>query len=280
MTRWRRRLGRHHPGRQRLRPWPLGHQWRLRFQPRRRRVQSGRPAGHDAGWQCRAARREQRLRRRQPQCRAELRLLGQPAGVHRRAVRPASQSLRPRLTCGASWSVRTVAVSFRGGRHDPHHRPGACHACSHGGAACDGAGERRAAGAQQFPRSGATLGQIEANRSCPLSSTSVTFGVNRALGAGSLASQQLGTAAGSRSGGCRPPVSTQVAGGVNLALGRGAGRSVGCGAGAVRGAGRHELHPWGEPEHGCRVGGHRRSTQIEEPYFLLSRLTLRLGLVR
>jgi hypothetical protein len=75
----------------------------------------------------------------------------------------------------------------------------------------------------------ATLDQIEANRGCPLSSTSVTFGVNRAFGTGSSASQQLGTAAGSSAGGgCRPLVSTQVAGGVNLALGRGAqaGQSV------------------------------------------------------
>ena len=78
----------------------------------------------------------------------------------------------------------------------------------------------------------ATLDQIEANRGCPLSNTSVTFGVNRAFGNGSTAQQQLGTlntpggAAGS--GGCRPLVTTQVAGGVNLALGRGssAGQTI------------------------------------------------------
>ncbi|MBX6744324.1 MAG: hypothetical protein IRY87_20000 [Acetobacteraceae bacterium] len=51
---------------------------------------------------------------------------------------------------------------------------------------------------------------------CPLSQTNVTFGVNRAFGAGSQARQQLGTDA---SGGCRPLVSTQVTAGVNLALG-------------------------------------------------------------
>lgn len=51
---------------------------------------------------------------------------------------------------------------------------------------------------------------------CRLSQTSVTFGVNRAFGAGSQARQQLGT---DGSGGCRPLVSTQVTAGVNLALG-------------------------------------------------------------
>ena len=51
---------------------------------------------------------------------------------------------------------------------------------------------------------------------CRLSATNVTVGVNRALGAGSQARQQLGT---DGSGGCRPLVSTQVTAGVNLALG-------------------------------------------------------------
>ena len=51
---------------------------------------------------------------------------------------------------------------------------------------------------------------------CRLSQTSVTLGVNRALGAGSQARQQLGT---DGSGGCRPLVATQVTAGVNLALG-------------------------------------------------------------
>ena len=78
----------------------------------------------------------------------------------------------------------------------------------------------------------ATLGQIEANRGCPLSNTSVTFGVNRAFGNGSAAQQQLGTlnAPGNTPGssGCRPLVTTQVAAGVNLALGRGssAGQTI------------------------------------------------------
>ena len=77
----------------------------------------------------------------------------------------------------------------------------------------------------------ATLDQIEANRGCPLSNTSVTFGVNRAFGNGSAAQQQLGTLnppGRAGRGGCRPLVTTQVAGGVNLALGRGssAGQTI------------------------------------------------------
>jgi hypothetical protein len=75
----------------------------------------------------------------------------------------------------------------------------------------------------------ATLQQIDANRGCPLSSTSVTVGVNKAFAAGSSASQRLGTVAGAAGpGGCRPLVSTQVAVGANLALGRGslAGQSI------------------------------------------------------
>ena len=75
----------------------------------------------------------------------------------------------------------------------------------------------------------ATLDVIDANRGCPLSSTSVTVGVNKAFGTGSSATQRLGTLAGSTgNGGCRPLVSTQVAAGVNLALGSGsqAGQSI------------------------------------------------------
>jgi hypothetical protein len=77
----------------------------------------------------------------------------------------------------------------------------------------------------------ATLQQIDADTAhgCALSSTSVTVGVNKAFGTGSLATQQLGTASGSTSpAGCRPLVSTQVAAGVNLALGGGsqAGQSI------------------------------------------------------
>jgi hypothetical protein len=72
----------------------------------------------------------------------------------------------------------------------------------------------------------ATLSAIDANRGCPLSSTSVTVGVNKAFGTGSLATQQLGTAAVNAR--CRPLVTTQVAAGVNLALGSGsqAGQSI------------------------------------------------------
>jgi hypothetical protein len=75
----------------------------------------------------------------------------------------------------------------------------------------------------------ATLEAIDANRGCPLSSTSVTVGVNKAFGSGSLASQRLSTAAGPAGGrGCRPLITTQVAAGANLALGSGsqAGQSI------------------------------------------------------
>jgi hypothetical protein len=75
----------------------------------------------------------------------------------------------------------------------------------------------------------ATLDVIDANRGCPLSSTSVTVGVNKAFGTGSSATQRLGTFGGSPSnGGCRPLVNTQVAVGANLALGSGsqAGQSI------------------------------------------------------
>jgi hypothetical protein len=64
------------------------------------------------------------------------------------------------------------------------------------------------------------LGQIEANSGCPMSSTSVTVGLNTAGGARSSAQQQLGTMGGGSSA-CRPLVSTQVVAGVNLALGKG-----------------------------------------------------------
>jgi hypothetical protein len=72
-----------------------------------------------------------------------------------------------------------------------------------------------------------TLGQIESNQGCPLSSTSVTVGLNQTTGIASSARQQLGTT-GSTQQKCRPLVSTQVVAGVNLALGRGsnAGQSI------------------------------------------------------
>jgi hypothetical protein len=73
----------------------------------------------------------------------------------------------------------------------------------------------------------ALLDRIDANRGCPLSATSVTVGVNRALNSGSSAQQQLGTL-NPPGGGCRPLVTTQVAAGVNLAFGRGssAGQTI------------------------------------------------------
>ena len=67
---------------------------------------------------------------------------------------------------------------------------------------------------------------------CRLSTTSVTVGVNRAIGTGSRAGQRLGT---DGSGGCRPLVSTQVTAGVNLALGRGSQADQSIDARAPRG---------------------------------------------
>jgi len=72
------------------------------------------------------------------------------------------------------------------------------------------------------------LGQIQANQGCPLSQTSVTVGVNKSLGFGSSAQQQLGTMTGGGASGCRPLVSTQVITGANLAIGgsSSAGQSI------------------------------------------------------
>jgi hypothetical protein len=74
----------------------------------------------------------------------------------------------------------------------------------------------------------AIVGQIDANRGCPMSATSVTVGLNKATGTGSSAQQQLSTMGGVGPSGCRPLVSTQVAAGVNLSLGRGsnAGQAI------------------------------------------------------
>jgi hypothetical protein len=73
-----------------------------------------------------------------------------------------------------------------------------------------------------------TLQQIEANRGCQMSATSVTVGVNKANGTGSSAQQKLATANAGRTSGCNPLVSTQVVTGVNLGLGRGsnAGQTI------------------------------------------------------
>jgi hypothetical protein len=74
----------------------------------------------------------------------------------------------------------------------------------------------------------AELAQIQANQGCPLSATSVTVGVNKTMGFGSSAQQQLATTGGGGPAGCRPLVSTQVVAGANLALGRGsaAGQTI------------------------------------------------------
>jgi hypothetical protein len=73
-----------------------------------------------------------------------------------------------------------------------------------------------------------TLNEIDANRGCPLSSTSVTAGVNKATGNGSSAQQRLATVAGSKQSGCKPLVDTQVVTGINLGLGAGsnAGQTI------------------------------------------------------
>jgi hypothetical protein len=73
----------------------------------------------------------------------------------------------------------------------------------------------------------ASLDRIDANRGCPMSSTSVTVGLNKTTALGSSAQQRLVTSAGDPSG-CRPLVSTQVVTGVNMALGRGssAGQTI------------------------------------------------------
>jgi hypothetical protein len=83
-------------------------------------------------------------------------------------------------------------------------------------------------GGVQLRDPAATLGQIDANRGCPMSATSVTVGVNKATGNGSAAQQKLTTAGGGGPAGCHPLVSTQVVTGVNLGLGRGssAGQTI------------------------------------------------------
>lgn len=68
------------------------------------------------------------------------------------------------------------------------------------------------------------LAMIEANRGCPMSTTSVTVGVNRAIGHASSSQQHIATQ-GASTAGCQPLVSTQVVAGVNLALGSGSSAS-------------------------------------------------------
>jgi hypothetical protein len=74
----------------------------------------------------------------------------------------------------------------------------------------------------------AVLDQIEANRGCPMSSTNVTVGINKAMQRGQSSQQQMGSVSGGGSSGCHPLVSTQVVTGVNMALGRGssAGQTI------------------------------------------------------
>jgi hypothetical protein len=69
--------------------------------------------------------------------------------------------------------------------------------------------------------SAAELSTIQANSSsgCPMSSTSVTVGLNKASGMQSSAQQQLTTMGSRGPAGCHPLVSTQVLAGVNMALG-------------------------------------------------------------
>jgi hypothetical protein len=83
-------------------------------------------------------------------------------------------------------------------------------------------------GGMPMAKSLVTLDQIQANRGCPMSMTTVTAGVNKAFGTGSSSQQQLGTTRSGGSSGCRPLVSTQVVTGANLALGRGssAGQTI------------------------------------------------------
>ena len=103
----------------------------------------------------------------------------------------------------------------------------------------------------QTHNSFALLDEIDANRGCPESATSVTVGVRtgRAGHLGSVgAGSHCGTFGGSGSPGCRPLVSTQVVAGANLALGRGsaAGQTINA-QGPERRVGDHDLHPWLQP---------------------------------
>jgi hypothetical protein len=76
-------------------------------------------------------------------------------------------------------------------------------------------------GGMRMNNSVAELGKIQANQGCPMSSTSVTIGVNKSTAFGSSAQQRLSTDNSSGPSGCRPLVSTQIVTGANLALGRG-----------------------------------------------------------
>lgn len=80
---------------------------------------------------------------------------------------------------------------------------------------------------------GATLAQIGQLRpGCPLSQTSVTFGLNQAHGGAAQAQQNLLTQSPST---CRPLVNTQVVAGINLGLGPGSQASQSVSAYGPRG---------------------------------------------
>jgi hypothetical protein len=115
----------------------------------------------------------------------------------------------------------------------------------------------------------ATLDQIEADtsRGCPLSSTSVTVGVNKAFGTGSSATQGLRTVAGSTgNSGCRPLVTT---GGGSRRESRTrsglASRPVDQRPRSARGAGQHQLHPRDQHRRRRRVGRHPTHTEPDLP---------------
>jgi hypothetical protein len=82
----------------------------------------------------------------------------------------------------------------------------------------------------------AILGEIDANRGCPMSATSVTVGLNKSMGTRSSAQQRLATSGSADPSGCHPLVSTQVVTGVNMALGRGSSAGQTINAQGPRGA--------------------------------------------
>jgi len=110
----------------------------------------------------------------------------------------------------------------------------------------------------------ATLDQIEANRGCPLSRTSVTVGINRAFAAGSSATRQLGRSSGPA--GCQSLVNTQVVTEVNLALGRGTQADQAISAQGPGGVLAHyPLHPWREHQRRRRILGDAAPAELDRP---------------
>jgi hypothetical protein len=82
----------------------------------------------------------------------------------------------------------------------------------------------------------AVLSQLDANRGCRMTSTSVTVGVNKATGTASAARQKMATMGGAGPSNCRPLVSTQVVTGVNMGVARGSGATQTIDATGPRGA--------------------------------------------